>query len=278
MEKEYIGRSCRPYIGITDFTAPEQVERMLRVFRENRSTYARYRLHIGAMMSQKTLRGFPTEWANVFPKKEDIIKIFTPPEEIDTINRPNDYNDWMFVLHYADYDHSVGLFNDLSEAINYTGSFVDAIQLDMSWPDPYSVLSAVEASRKQLEIILQIGSKAMEMVGNDPQKVAEKIKDYKSFITHVLIDKSMGRGLGMDTGGLLSYAEVISEEYPDLQIVFAGGLGPSSMDLINPLINKFPNMSIDAQGQLRPSGSALDPIDWDMAEDYLIKALKKLDP
>jgi len=35
-------------------------------------------------------------------------------------------------------------------------------------------------------------------------------------------------------------------------------------------------MSIDAQGQLRPSKSALDPIDWSMAEEYLIKALQVL--
>ncbi|MFA5934800.1 MAG: hypothetical protein WC827_02885 [Candidatus Paceibacterota bacterium] len=39
-------------------------------------------------------------------------------------------------------------------------------------------------------------------------------------------------------------------------------------------LNEFPDVSIDAEGKLRPSGSALDPVDWDMAEKYIIEALK----
>ena len=59
-------------------------------------------------------------------------------------------------------------------------------------------------------------------------------------------------------------------------IVAAGGLGPESVGLVEPLYREFPDLSIDAQGKLRPSGSALHPIDWDMAETYLVKALQLL--
>jgi len=48
---------------------------------------------------------------------------------------------------------------------------------------------------------------------------------------------------------------------------------PTSMNLLMPIVQEYHSISIDAQGKLRPSGSALDPIDWDMAETYLINAL-----
>ena len=46
------------------------------------------------------------------------------------------------------------------------------------------------------------------------------------------------------------------------------------MNLVEPLVKMFPDLSIDAQGKLRSSGNALDPIDWGMAETYLVKALE----
>jgi hypothetical protein len=277
MKQTYIPKRERPYIGITDFTTPEQVRHMLNVFRRNRPVGSKRRLHVGVMMSYKTLHDIETQWSKAFPPKEKIREIFTPPEEIDPINRPNDMNDWMFTLHYADYDNSPFLFRDLMNALQYVGPFVDALQLDMPWPDPAAVANAVHASRIDgLEVILQVSARSMQMVDNNPDNVVEMLDLYQNFISHVLLDKSMGRGLGMDAQALLPYADAISEAYPHLQLVFAGGLGPESMHLLDPLLSKYPNMSIDAQGQLRPSKSALDPIDWDMAEQYLIKALQVL--
>lgn len=156
----YIPKNERPYIGITDFTTPEQVERMLKVFRDNRPVGSKRRLHVGVMMSYKTLNDIDTKWAKAFPSKEVVRNIFHPPEEIDTINRPNDMNDWMFTLHYADYDNPNNLFQDLLKALGYAGSFVDALQLDMPWPDPAAVANAVDGSRNDsLEVILQVEGK-----------------------------------------------------------------------------------------------------------------------
>ena len=60
------------------------------------------------------------------------------------------------------------------------------------------------------------------------------------------------------------------------QIVAAGGLGPETMHLVDPIVKEFPDVSIDAQGRLRPSESALDPVDWNTAGAYIIKALELL--
>ena len=144
----------------------------------------------------------------------------------------------------------------------------------MVWPDPGMIASGVHTSRRHVEVILQIGKNAIEQAGNDPQAVVEKLADYDGVIHRVLLDKSMGKGLGMDAQSLLPFARAIRQNFPKLGIGAAGGLGPKTMDLVKPLLREFPDLSIDAQGKLRPSGNAMDPIDWDMAETYLARALE----
>ncbi len=252
-----------PYIGITDFTNFEQVQRMYEAVEQHKSPESQRMLHVGVMMSFKTLNGIETKWSKVWPPKETIRDIFGSDDV---------YN----CLHYADYDHDTDFYHDLSEAIMCGGIGINAVQLDMLWPDPGQVASAIHTSRKQIEVILQVGGRAIEMANNDPAEVVSRLEDYETVIHRVLLDKSMGRGLGMDAIGLIPFARAIRERFPNLGLVVAGGLGPNSINLVEPLVKEFPDVSIDAQGKLRPSGNSLDPIDWDMAEDYLVKALELL--
>lgn len=252
-----------PYIGITDFTSFDQVKKMLRVFKKHKPGISPYVLQVGVMMSYKTLNGIESKWSKAFPPKEDIARIF---DSIETFN----------CLHYADYEHSKGFWLDLSSAISYGGAGIHAVQLDMTWPDPGEVASAVHASRKHIEVILQIGQQAFDETGYDSAELVRRLEDYEEVIHRVLLDKSMGRGRGMDAVGLIPYAWAIQERFPSLGIGAAGGLGPHSLSLVEPLLEEFPHLSIDAQGKLRESGSALDPVDWDLAEIYLVNALKLL--
>ncbi len=251
-----------PYIGITDFTSFEQVQEMLMVFNNHLPKTSNRKLHVGVMMSYKTFRGIQSKWQNVWPPKETISEIFSSDQT---------YN----CLHYADYDGRTD-FRILSQAIFYGGTHLHALQLDMIWPDPGQVASGVHTSRRQVEVILQIGKNALHEAGNNPQTVVEKLSDYEGVIHRVLLDKSMGKGLGMDAGSLIPFALAIREAFPSLGIGTAGGLGPTTIHLVEPLVNEFPDLSIDAQGKLRPSGNAQDPINWKMAETYLINALELL--
>jgi len=248
-----------PYIGITDFTDFGQVQEMLRVFAAHRPQGSSRVLHVGVMMSYKTLHGIPSKWQNAFPSKERIAGIFSSDET---------YN----CLHYADYDNNPDLWKSLATAISCGGIGIHAIQLDMVWPDPGEVANGVHASRKQIEVILQIGKNALEEIGNDPQRVVDRLGDYEGVIHRVQLDKSMGKGLGMDADGLIPFARAIRENFPALGIGAAGGLGPETIQLVEPLVAVLSDLSIDAQGRLRPSGNALDPIDWSMAGNYLVKA------
>lgn len=252
------------YIGITDFHWRKEVEQMRAVFGRHPRGRA-FKLHVGVMMSYKTLKGIQTKWASAFPAKETIADIFAFP---DTMN----------CLHFADRETRpvADVRSSLIEALAWGGQGLNALQLDMTWPDPDAVAEAVASLGRPIEVILQVGDAAFGEISNHPSILMRRLADYRGRITHVLLDKSGGQGVGMDAVGLLPFAHAIARNYPHLGIVVAGGLGPNSMGLVRPLTRDIPNISIDAQGRLRRSGSALDPIDWDLAEQYLIAALDQL--
>lgn len=250
-----------PYIGIVDFSDFRQVQDMLKVFNAYLPKGSDRKLHVGLMMSYKTLNGLPSKWLDVFPPKEKIEDIFASDET---------YN----CLHYADYDNDPELWKNLAKAISYGGTGIHALQLDMIWPDPLQVANGVHASRKQIEVILQIGENALAEMNDNPQAVVKRLRDYEGVIDRVLLDKSMGRGKSMKADILLPFARAIKESFPRLGLVAAGGLGPKTISIIEPLVQEIPDISWDAQGQLRPSGNAIDPVDWNFAEEYLIQSLK----
>lgn len=258
-------RKVNPYIGITDFTNFEQVGRMLQLFIAHRAPDSNRMLHVGVMTSYSTLNDTEMKWSNAFPPKEKIAGIFQPI--VDEIH--------YYCLHYLDYNHYT-TFLDLARAIQLAGPYVNAIQLNMTWPEPQIVASAVHTSRRQIEVILQIGKNAMEEANNNPAEVVERLEQYNGIVDRILLGKSLGSGIGIDAGSLIPFVQAIREAVPTLGIGFAGDLGPETIHLAEPLIAVFSDLSIDAQERLRPSGNVLDPIDWGMAEEYLIQALQLL--
>lgn len=130
--------------------------------------------------------------------------------------------------------------------------------------------------KKNVEVILQIGSKALALIGEEPETIVGMLESYEGVIDRVLLDKSGGRGVGMDSEWLIPMAGAIRERFPDLGLVVAGGLGPETTNLIGRIPELFLKMSYDAQSKLRPSGSALDPVDWEMAAVYLIEMIKRM--
>lgn len=180
-------------------------------------------------------------------------------------------------LHYADFNDPAGwpeeqnLFYSLAKAIDFAKNNLHAIQLDMSWPDPGMVASAVHASRRYIKVILQIGRQALAMAGHDPERVAEMLGDYEGVVDGILLDQSMGEGKLLDVRFLMRYIDAIRNAHPNLHIAVAGGLSHRTLDVIAPLLDKYTRLSIDAQAGLRSSNNPMDPIDWRMAESYLQK-------
>lgn len=248
-----------PYIGMTDVPSADWLTWMLDRYIEADGPKSGRMLHAGVMMSYKTLNAIETKWAAVWPKIEDVAAVFVPHPYI------------LNTLHYADYEGRE-VVASLDLAARFGGASLDAIQLDMIWPDA-EIIKAFAESRPELRIILQVGAKALALIDDDADTLIERLKPYEGAIHDVLLDKSGGRGLGMDAALLEPFIYEIRARRPDLGITLAGGLGPDTLRLVEPLARKFPELSIDAQGRLRPSGDAHDPIDIQRAADYLRKAI-----
>lgn len=248
----------KPYIGVTDFTSRSQVEIMKAAINPT----ANRRLHVGAMISYKTLLGIPTStgWENIWLNERGLHELFADDKEV--------FN----VLHYADYDHLPGTgghrapttVEHLLQAINRAGPYVHGLQLDMVWPEP-RMLAEFKYARPGVQLIQQVSSRAMQECSN----WLDVLEDYTGIVDYVLLDTGMGRGVSFDPGRMLYTVRDILHMFPDSQIAIAGGLGPTTYTNLRPLIMHFPRLSCDAQGQLRPSGKATDPLDFERVEQYI---------
>ncbi len=248
-----------PFISVTGVTTHRQAMDLLQVFRGEGGDEIQQMLAVGVMTGRKVLTGLPSEWSLVWPEPKDIAGIF--------LNHPDIFN----VLHYVDYTNTHVLVN-LNRARQVGGRYMDAIQLDMCWPDPTSLFTFKRISG-DIKVILQVGRKAFDEVGNDPARLATRLTQYIDSVGYILLDRSMGKGLPMDAEDLVRFIRTIKALAPMFEIVVAGGLGPYTMDLVEPLVELYPDISIDAQGQLCYDGDARRSLSEPRVLRYLEKAV-----
>lgn len=246
----------KPYIGATDFTSRSQVERAKAAIPAG----VNRRLHVGVMTSYKVLTNQPSKWADVWLKPHQIQELFQDD---------GSYN----VIHYADYGHTEidrapTTVLDLVKAWDMCGAYVHAMQLDMVWPAE-SLIQEFLYARPNAEVILQVSSTAINDVGDE---WLDYINGYDNLVHYILLDTGMGRGVEFDPQAALSRVrQVLKETYffEPYRIAVAGGLGPNTYGNLKPIFDVYPEVSCDAQGKLRPSGNAMDPLDIDLTEQYI---------
>lgn len=262
----------RPYIGIADFMNNQEVEHMLDVFRKYRVEGSLRRLQVGVRMSFETLYNHQADSTEAFPQKDTIGQIFypvgcegVPPELCQQMNE-----DLMFTLQYTDHQNFPDVVKNLTDALAYTGPFVDALQLDMIWPNPDKVKEVVKAFNKDIEVILQIGKDAMTDAQDDPVEVVDRLQFYQGVISHVLLDSEE---VDMNANKLLPFVRAIRYVYPNLGLVIAGELAPETSYFARPFFAEFSGISIAARSRFKSGESTFDPFAWDRASQYLTEAL-----
>lgn len=245
-----------PYIGVTDFTSHSQVLEAVACI----SKKVNRRLHVGAMISYKTLHGIKTEtgWENIWLKEEGLRNLFQP--------HPKVFN----VLHYADYGKPcLTTSEDLIVACQKAGPYLNGLQLDMIWPHP-RLLMDVKQAFPHLEIIVQISKKAIDELNTLViNYFTYKLRSYLLDASYFLIDYSMGRGEPMDIPFVLRYLRKANETIPFNKLAVGGGLGPETYHPLEEIVELSPSISWDAQGQMRASGNATDPIEMSRVCAYI---------
>ncbi|OGC58182.1 hypothetical protein A3A70_00405 [candidate division WWE3 bacterium RIFCSPLOWO2_01_FULL_42_11] len=241
-----------PYVGITGFMSRAEVDAVLSEFPK---TAARA-LMVGVLVSSKTLRGVPNKWPNRFPAVGNVAGIF--PSHPQALN----------LIHYST-DDKASLHDQLVELVQLGGANLHGFQLNIAWPMPGAVRHFREAF-PHLKLVLQVGWHAFEMVHHSPKLLAERVLYYGDSIDYVLLDPSGGLGKPLDVSKARGYLTALVTQMGFAQLAVAGGLGPDTLSLVEPLVKEFSELSIDAEGRLR---DADDHLLLEACHVYVAKAL-----
>ena len=248
----------KPYIGVTGFMKPDEVEEALSVFPSSASR----KLMVGILVSWKSLRNIPLKprWQKQFPNPRSISDLL--------LDDPRVIN----LVHYStEAGQESSIVEDMLKIHELAGSNLHGFQLNISWPEVQLLKEYRKRMKSSSYIVLQIGQKAVKRAGDTPRGVIETLSGYIEFIDAILLDPSGGRGQPFDTVRAREFLTTIAKQEWNIGLGVAGGLGPDSLHLVKPLIPEFPNLSIDAQGQLRTPEFDLD---IERTKTYLKKALK----
>lgn len=243
----------RPYIGITGFVSSVEVSSVLNTVPAN----SKRLVMVGVLASLKTMRGIQNKWPNRYPVMERIAAIFS--EHSRALN----------LIHYNTKEQET-LVDQMVLMSEFGGRNLHGFQLNIAWPAP-AALGAYRKMYPAKQIVLQIGSHAFEMVDHSPERLASKIAEYEWLVEYALLDPSGGYGKLFDSERARDYLLALKAKNFSFGLGVAGGLSATTLNLVEPLIKDFPDLSIDAEGRLR---TPEDHIDLCAATEYLCKAFR----
>lgn len=247
----------KPYVGITGFMSQGEVLSVLDVV----SSSSHRLVMIGVLASQKTVfLGETNKWPNRYPNLGDIAGIF--PVHSLALN----------LVHYNTKEPET-LLEQMLEVTKWGGPNFEGFQLNVAWPRP-QILEKYRCSHGNMKIVLQVGGGAFKKIDDSPIKLAKKIvNEYEGLVDYLLLDPSGGHGKLFDSERVREYLVALREEGAErfIGLGVAGGLSPTTLNLVEPLIKDFPEISIDAEGRLRDGD---DKLDVDVAKKYVSKALQ----
>lgn len=283
-----LDREFGGYFGVCDVYSPEEAKAMADELRKERQ-YPDRKVMIGVMTHPLVLRddlGKPKEVLDAvrseFPDRDKMAEGF--------IDDPDVFN----TVHYADLyspdgpwkgGESPDVFKNLELVVKYGGENLHAIQLDVTWPSP-DELKKFKAKYPDIAIILQVGRFGFGEIDGDPHKLVDRMREYGDSVDYILLDMSMGMGKGMEANWMLPILRTVRDQLPELGLAVAGGLGPDSVDLLAPIAVEFPDISIDAQGNLKRKDAprdewghliATEPVDAVRTAEYIRKSCAVLD-
>ncbi len=246
----------KPYIGVTGFISPAEV---LRTLEGSDLQKANRLLMVGVLASLKSLQGIANKWPGRYPLIGEVAGIF--PNNEDCLN----------LVHFNTKEPE-SLLSQMLAVTDIAGENFNGFQLNIAWPSA-GVLESYKKFHPDKTIVLQIGGGAFEKVSHSPKNLAEKVNnEYAQYIDYLLLDPSGGTGKPFDPSIARSYLEALSAKTNDFGLGVAGGLSPTTLDLIQPLVKDFPDLSIDAEGRLRNTGD--DSLNVEVARDYIQKSLE----
>ena len=244
-----------PYIGITGFMKASEVSAVL----DSVPAGGERMVMVGVLASSETIRGVKNSRPRRYPKPSRIGKIFQLHPRV------------LNLIHFnTKTKNPEAIYEEMARARNLAGAHCHGFQLNIAWPGTDVLMRVLGEMPKSTIIVLQVGARAFDMIGNSPKRLADKIEsEYGGLIHYVLMDASGGKGLALDAEVLRPYLRALAVKRLPIGLGVAGGLSPVTLDLVQPLVDEFPELSLDAEGKLRDEN---DDLNVSCAISYLARA------
>lgn len=267
------------YIGVAGIMTVHELKTIARVYTslnpQNRALFA------GILLSSKSVNGIRNKFPERYPSLDTIFRLLKPSQNIGPECEVKT------VLHYASDDQATYAFQVLGikkyfdwlftsfHMNGYSNAPFTGFQLNAIWPNLqiFKDLDFAEHFGEYFRVILQIGPKALRLNEPDPLTPAELVATltpYIGTISNILIDSSGGRGIPLPIQRVSEYLDAIHQAHLPFEVGIAGGLDATTLDQLQPLIEKYPDLSIDAEGLLRDP--VTDILDLERVRQYIVRA------
>lgn len=250
-----------PYIGVTGFMSSDEVE----LVQDMIDPAWNRKLMAGILVSGKTARGQRNKYAYKYPPIEEvrgILSVVDPQRAFGLIHFSSDYqkiwSECRLALDAANLYDS-GVYGDQLRGFQY----------NFMWPDPELVKDINFGFRSRFTgydtwHILQLGPATLD---GSLHSIREGVRRYSPFtgsalpFSYLLIDMSGGRGQELEWQQAAVVLEALLEftgpRY-GLKLAIAGGLSADNLHQLRPMVEIYPDLSIDAEGRLRADDGSLD--------------------
>lgn len=264
------------YIGVTGFKSREQIF----------DVHARSGIHTsdgtqkekmsstphmmcGVLVSKKTFfkNDFSGSMSSRYVTRDELRKIFY--EHPDLVN----------LVHYNSDSSEKELSEELFDIMIVAdgaegGSNCSGFQLNLKYVPSLKLFDRIqEVYQHNLIFVLQINSRILTQFDEDPVKLAQHLKSY-SIQSSFLLDLSGGTGKSLDVELLRPYVDAFAQVGVTIGMGVAGGLSAEAADSLTRLIERYPYLSIDAEGKLHDSGQNGGMFNPEKAKRYVNTAVQ----
>lgn len=133
----------------------------------------------------------------------------------------------------------------------YRDELCQTLQLNVRWPD-VSQVEEIKNAFPELQIILSLTPNILRR--RTREEITQKVGDYEELIDYIAIDPSGSKGKVFEASWVAPYYRVLKNDFPNKQIILAGGFNPTNVQLRLAQIThvlRSGDFGIDAESGLR---------------------------
>jgi hypothetical protein len=241
------------YIGVTGFMSACEVAEVENSLSFSSDLDRGIVFAPAILVSAGTLRGNTNRHSHKFPPIVDLFSILSATRHVE---KTRSY------IHYCA-DRTDNLVLDLLALAGIAAKTqLRGFQLNLGeLPSGDDLQQFMRLTDARYEIILQLNRCYFYSSGRTrlgASETAALVKSYNRHVHRVLIDLSGGTGQDLDPAQTITLIRTLRDVGCTQHIGIAGGLCADMLDYILPILEEFPDTSIDAEGRVQSKASRIE--------------------